>query len=81
LFVPKPVYFLLHLDQLVLLGLIFFYLILVLNFYLVEVGFALIDLWWRRWIGWWRGVVDVLIISFGLHRAGACYSGRHVDLL
>jgi hypothetical protein len=52
---PKPVYFLLHLDQLVLLGLIFFYLILVLNFYLVEVGFALIDLWWRRWIGWWRG--------------------------
>jgi hypothetical protein len=64
------------------------YLILVLNFYLVEVGFALIDLWWRRWIGLCKGDVDVLIVSVGLRRAGAsadlagaCYSGRHVDLL
>jgi hypothetical protein len=56
---PELVYLLLHLDQLVLFGFgfIFICLVLVVNFYLIEVGFALINLrWWR----WWR-VVDGLM--------------------
>jgi hypothetical protein len=83
MFLPEPAYLLLHLDQLVLFGFSFILscLIPVMNFYFIEVGFALIDL------RWWR-VVNGLIVSVGLCGAGTCTNlagarcnGGHIDLL
>jgi hypothetical protein len=49
----KPLYLLLDPDQLALLslGFIIFCFIPILDFDLVEFGFIMIDLWWRRWVG------------------------------
>jgi hypothetical protein len=61
-------------DQLILvnLGFVFFYFISILDFDLVELGFALVDLW-----RWWKQVgVEVLVTSVAL--AGNCYGGDMV---
>jgi hypothetical protein len=76
LLLSKPLYFLLDLDQLVLLSLcfIFFCFTPILDFNLVEFSFTLVELRWCRWIG-----VEVLVTSTSL--AGACCGGGHVELL
>jgi hypothetical protein len=64
LFLPEPIYLLLHSNQLMLFsfGFIFICLILVMYFYLIKVDFALIDMrWWR-----WQRDVDGMIVSVGL---------------
>jgi hypothetical protein len=85
---PEPVYLLLAPDQLVLLslGFIFLFFVPLLDFDLVELSFALIDLWRQRW--WRRFGIEVLITSASLDRAntsvvvaGAYCGGGHVGLL
>jgi hypothetical protein len=77
LLLSKPLYFFLDPDQLTIVGLdfLFFCFVLILDFDLVELSFALVDLrrWWR-WVG-----VEVLVASVAL--AGICCGGGHVGLL
>jgi hypothetical protein len=78
LFLSKPLYLLLDPDQhaLLRLGFIFFCFIPILDFNLVELSFAWVDLRWR----WFRGVgVDVLVTSAAL--TGTFYGGGYVGLL
>jgi hypothetical protein len=77
LLLSKPLYFLLDPDQLPLVGLgfLFFCFIPILNFDLVELDFALVDLrWWWKWVG-----VEVLVTSVTF--TGNCCGGGHVGLL
>jgi hypothetical protein len=77
LFLSKPLYLLLDPDQLALLslGFIFFYLIPILDFDLVELNFALVDLRWRwEWVG-----VEVVVTSTAL--TSTCCGDGYVGLL
>jgi hypothetical protein len=73
----KPLYFLLDPDQLTLVsfGFLFFCLIPILDFNLVELDFTLVDL--RRW--WKRVGVEVLVTFIAL--ASNCCSGGHSGML
>jgi hypothetical protein len=78
LFLSKPLYLLLDPDQLALLslGFIFFCFIPILDFYLVELSFAWVDLRWR----WWRWVgIEVVVTSTAL--TSTYYGGGYVGLL
>jgi hypothetical protein len=58
------------------IGFIFFFFVPILDFDLVKLNFALVDLRWRRW---WRWVgVEVLVTSAAL--VGARCGGGHVGL-
>jgi hypothetical protein len=78
LFPSKPLYLLLDLDQLALLTLsfIFFCFVPILDFDLIKLSFARVDLRWR----WWRRIgVEVVVISSAL--TGTCCGGGYVNLL
>jgi hypothetical protein len=77
LVLSKHLYFLLDPNQLTLVGLgfLFFCFVPILDFDLVELGIALVDL--RRWWKWFG--VEVLVASIAL--AGNCCGGGHVGLL
>jgi hypothetical protein len=77
LFLSQFLYFLLDPDQLTLVsfGFLFFCFVPILDFNLVELGFALVDLQW-----WWKRVgVEVLVAFVAL--TGNCYGGGHGGLL
>jgi hypothetical protein len=77
LFLSQSLYFLLDPDQLTLVSFdfLFFYFVPIMDFNLVELGFALLDLRW-----WWKRVgVEVLVAFVAL--TGHCYGGGHGDLL
>jgi hypothetical protein len=78
LFLSKPLYLLLDPDQLGLLslGFIFFCFVPILNFDLIELGSARVDLRWR----WWRRVgIEVVITSVAL--TGTYCDGGYVGLV
>jgi hypothetical protein len=76
LFLSQPHYFLLDTDQLTLVSFNFFFCFIpILNFNVVELGFALVDLrWWWKWVGF-----DVLVTFVTL--TGDFCSGGYGGLL
>jgi hypothetical protein len=70
LLLSLPLYFLLDHNQLTLGSFDFFFCFVpILNFNLVELGFALVDLrWWWKWVG-----VEVLVTFIAL--TGDCCDG------
>jgi hypothetical protein len=78
LFLSKPLYLLLDPNQLALLSLdfIFFCFTLILDFDLVKLSLARVDLrgrWWR-WVG-----IELVVTSAAL--TGTCCGGGYVGLL
>jgi hypothetical protein len=79
LLLSKPLYLLLDPGEFIFLslGFIFFCFIPILDFDLVELNFALVDL--RQW-RWWRRVgIEVLVSSAAL--IDTCCGGGYVGLL